>query len=127
MVLDVASGATRPLTARKGFEGYAVFSPDGARVAYWYPRDGDLNNVNEIFVTAAAGGAGASVTRALDRNLLRAIWMPDGKALLVGGHDGTRTAVRKSTRLNSSHLVISYAVFCLKKKKKNIQETQAQN
>src|ERR1039457_7498122 len=27
---------------------------------------------------------------------------------------------RKSTRLNSSHLVISYAVFCLKKKKHNI-------
>src|SRR5256885_12137884 len=26
---------------------------------------------------------------------------------------------RKSTRLNSSHLVISYAVFCLKKKKQN--------
>src|SRR5688500_19660951 len=28
---------------------------------------------------------------------------------------------RKSTRLNSSHLVISYAVFCLKKKKKTDQ------
>src|SRR2546426_3178977 len=28
------------------------------------------------------------------------------------------SADRKSTRLNSSHLVISYAVFCLKKKKK---------
>src|SRR5256885_2752718 len=28
---------------------------------------------------------------------------------------------RKSTRLNSSHLVISYAVFCLKKKKTNTQ------
>src|SRR5256885_9435202 len=28
---------------------------------------------------------------------------------------------RKSTRLNSSHLVISYAVFCLKKKKKKIR------
>src|SRR2546426_8908285 len=28
-------------------------------------------------------------------------------------------ADRKSTRLNSSHLVISYAVFCLKKKKKS--------
>src|SRR5438034_1414052 len=27
---------------------------------------------------------------------------------------------RKSTRLNSSHTVISYAVFCLKKKKKKI-------
>src|ERR1039457_2304199 len=29
-----------------------------------------------------------------------------------------RNQDRKSTRLNSSHLVISYAVFCLKKKKK---------
>src|SRR5256885_12988666 len=32
------------------------------------------------------------------------------------GHD----ADRKSTRLNSSHLVISYAVFCLKKKKQPV-------
>src|SRR5256885_2646408 len=30
---------------------------------------------------------------------------------------GRRREDRKSTRLNSSHLVISYAVFCLKKKK----------
>src|SRR3989454_9224606 len=30
----------------------------------------------------------------------------------------TKPQDRKSTRLNSSHLVISYAVFCLKKKKK---------
>src|SRR5256885_4400285 len=29
---------------------------------------------------------------------------------------------RKSTRLNSSHLVISYAVFCLKKKKKHFNK-----
>src|SRR2546426_3729788 len=43
-----------------------------------------------------------------------------------GGDDGgcgaaprtTTGTDRKSTRLNSSHLVISYAVFCLKKKKK---------
>src|SRR5256885_3563343 len=34
-----------------------------------------------------------------------------GRVLPRGGID------RKSTRLNSSHLVISYAVFCLKKKK----------
>src|SRR5256885_8860987 len=33
------------------------------------------------------------------------------------GGEGDRRD-RKSTRLNSSHLVISYAVFCLKKKKK---------
>src|SRR2546426_4989434 len=31
---------------------------------------------------------------------------------------------RKSTRLNSSHLVISYAVFCLKKKKKHLALSQ---
>src|SRR5260221_14588359 len=31
---------------------------------------------------------------------------------------------RKSTRLNSSHTVISYAVFCLKKKNKTSQRTQ---
>src|SRR6202012_6294202 len=32
---------------------------------------------------------------------------------------------RKSTRLNSSHTVISYAVFCLKKKKKKINHGRA--
>src|SRR5258708_35208011 len=31
---------------------------------------------------------------------------------------GKKVADRKSTRLNSSHQIISYAVFCLKKKKK---------
>src|SRR3989454_3500795 len=36
----------------------------------------------------------------------------EGANVTAGGLD------RKSTRLNSSHLVISYAVFCLKKKKK---------
>src|SRR2546426_4946265 len=33
------------------------------------------------------------------------------------------TVDRKSTRLNSSHLVISYAVFCLKKKKKQTNQS----
>src|SRR5688500_19192495 len=34
---------------------------------------------------------------------------------------------RKSTRLNSSHLVISYAVFCLKKKTNNRRKPYLQN
>src|SRR5438034_6668186 len=34
---------------------------------------------------------------------------------------------RKSTRLNSSHTVISYAVFCLKKKTKQTQEDRRHN
>src|SRR2546426_7505743 len=40
--------------------------------------------------------------------------------LKSGGIDTFNVSIpdRKSTRLNSSHLVISYAVFCLKKKKK---------
>src|SRR5690606_41274035 len=40
----------------------------------------------------------------------------------LGRNTGTLAAVdldRKSTRLNSSHVKISYAVFCLKKKKQN--------
>src|SRR3989454_3345694 len=37
--------------------------------------------------------------------------------LILERLDDGRNADRKSTRLNSSHLVISYAVFCLKKKK----------
>src|SRR2546429_5984215 len=41
----------------------------------------------------------------------------------AGGHAGgsrsNRLVDRKSTRLNSSHGYISYAVFCLKKKKNN--------
>src|SRR5438132_5934102 len=36
----------------------------------------------------------------------------------AGGRD------RKSTRLNSSHTVISYAVFCLKKKKQKLNHTK---
>src|SRR5205814_9862513 len=39
-------------------------------------------------------------------------------ALAAQNRAGGRNEDRKSTRLNSSHLGISYAVFCLKKKKK---------
>src|SRR5437588_4889972 len=38
------------------------------------------------------------------------------------GVSATAVLDRKSTRLNSSHTVISYAVFCLKKKKKHERE-----
>src|SRR5437660_8044065 len=39
-------------------------------------------------------------------------------ARIPGTQDHLKQSDRKSTRLNSSHVAISYAVFCLKKKKK---------
>src|SRR5262245_64510887 len=45
------------------------------------------------------------------------------RLLAAAGHRDQRVVRdRKSTRLNSSHLGISYAVFCLKKKKKKDKE-----
>src|SRR2546426_5019537 len=70
--------------------------------------------------------------------LFRSVQTGDGYAAHIAGAIGVSTDAqaswwgsegigtephaldRKSTRLNSSHLVISYAVFCLKKKKKRI-------
>src|SRR5207248_11703570 len=52
---------------------------------------------------------------------------PEGRndGAVGGGHGQRHRLDRKSTRLNSSHRTISYAVFCLKKKKqKNTQTSQ---
>src|SRR5256885_9127947 len=58
----------------------------------------------------------------------RGYWESIKEALRGAHHDYTAGPIgraiflladRKSTRLNSSHLVISYAVFCLKKKKRS--------
>src|SRR5438034_11535847 len=44
--------------------------------------------------------------------------LEEGDRLPAKAEGGAWAEDRKSTRLNSSHTVISYAVFCLKKKKK---------
>src|SRR5437588_1721300 len=46
-------------------------------------------------------------------------FLPDLKKFLMRFWQRIGKQDRKSTRLNSSHTVISYAVFCLKKKKKH--------
>src|SRR5438552_9699322 len=54
--------------------------------------------------------------RSFDHRRIRGIFLSH----MHGDHHGGLTQVvkdRKSTRLNSSHQIISYAVFCLKKKK----------
>src|SRR5256885_8281024 len=61
------------------------------------------------------GVLNVSVTTAVpwrDRGDFVLEFSPDGHVPVAGEKQD-----RKSTRLNSSHLVISYAVFCLKKKK----------
>src|SRR3712207_9002441 len=73
-------------------------SPDGQRLAYIAPLDGVLNVWVGPVRSDAGGGAFEPVTRDTDR--------------------GIRMYLdRKSTRLNSSHANISYAVFCLKKRR----------
>src|SRR5690554_1958297 len=77
------------------------------------PRDlaaGEHLAVVEFFVAPAgddSGVAGAGVLERLDV-AIGAKFIGDIAALVLGD--------RKSTRLNSSHVRISYAVFCLKKK-----------
>jgi dipeptidyl aminopeptidase/acylaminoacyl peptidase len=88
-VINAESGEMRPLTGRAKQESQPIISPDGQKVAYWYPREGAGRNVNEIHVTSLEGGEGASVTRALDRNVMRAIWLPDSASLLVSANHGT--------------------------------------
>src|SRR5258707_10842183 len=78
--------------------------------------------------------SGSRVQRAVDP-LQRRLGVPSGEPRR-GCHAGVahrehlRIAAaqdRKSTRLNSSHANISYAVFCLKKKKSNKQTTTHTN
>ena len=91
--LEVETGRIAPLTAEEAYSHDAGFSPDGLRVAFWRPRDGDFNNENEILVVPGGGGPASDVTRTLDRDIVHTSWMPDGRSLLVGGHDRATVAL----------------------------------
>src|SRR5256885_2765567 len=73
----------------------------------------------EAFQGPQGFGIHGETIRAIARELKEVHALGVETAIMVGGGNIFRD--RKSTRLNSSHLVISYAVFCLKKK--NIIET----
>src|SRR5690606_41639401 len=74
---------------------------------------------SEIVDVIASGGM-ATVWRARDTRLDRpvALKRPHPAPSDDDSHRRFEREDRKSTRLNSSHVKISYAVFCLKKKKK---------
>src|SRR5262245_62568373 len=61
--------------------------------------------------------------RVPQRRQLRALPGDDAPDRVDPGHGDRDVLDRKSTRLNSSHLGISYAVFCLKKKKLKTNNT----
>src|SRR2546430_13117623 len=67
-----------------------------------------------------------SASRALDDRDRAGVPHREPIARASGGEQGpTGRADRKSTRLNSSHSQISYAVFCLKKKKSHTPQEKA--
>src|SRR3989454_5220766 len=91
--------AVRPMRSRKG-DRWAIFTLQ------------DMTGVLEILAFPEAFARVEAMLKGATPLLI--------KGRVNVEEAGTRIAMidRKSTRLNSSHLVISYAVFCLKKKKK---------
>lgn len=92
-LVDVATGDIKPLTKASRLETFPSFSPDGSQIAYWFSRDGDINSENDTYVVPASGGAGRSLTRALDRSVSRVEWMPDGQSMLIAANDVQRTSL----------------------------------
>lgn len=115
-LLDIATGSTRGLTSANLQESDPILSPDGARVAYAFPRDGKLRNETALYIAPVAGGPGTDAAYALDKEITGAAWMPDGRSLLLASIDGTRGALwmqtigGQATRLDLGTLSASPAI-----------------
>src|SRR5438552_9863648 len=68
-------------------------------------------------IAETCGDIAAAVEKSLGEGFLPLVLGGD-HSIAAGVAAGAASQDRKSTRLNSSHQIISYAVFCLKKKKK---------
>src|SRR5690625_5845302 len=84
------------------------------------PGMNNLMGFVRAFLRLAVGLIDEVILAYIIRNDSDNPWRAGRSALILYGQNGTNMMKkdRKSTRLNSSHVAISYAVFCLKKKKK---------
>src|SRR2546427_8859657 len=76
-----------------------------------------LHDALPIWATAWGERGALQAMRSRAARLVWGVWVDEEAVPVADELD------RKSTRLNSSHSQISYAVFCLKKKKKNTSAT----
>jgi dipeptidyl aminopeptidase/acylaminoacyl peptidase len=91
-VVAVGDGTIKPVLERGSVP---IYSPDGRTLAFTGggAAGGGAPAGNEVSVRPVAGGPVKTLTQAIDRNIARALWMPDGNALLVGANDTTRVSM----------------------------------
>ncbi|MBV8081481.1 MAG: S9 family peptidase [Candidatus Eremiobacteraeota bacterium] len=89
-VLDVDSGAIRQLTSHQRLEAGALYSPDGARVAYAYARADDPLAQTLMMIAPSGGGDGVASTLSLDIDALGARWIGP-RQLVVNAFRQTRS------------------------------------
>src|SRR5687768_1661635 len=97
------------ITPAEAGKRWPLIRTDDLVGALWLPRDGRTNPIDTTL--ALAKGARLMGAKIFENTAVTAIRTRDGAVTGVGTDRD-----RKSTRLNSSHGYISYAVFCLKKK-----------
>src|SRR5690625_6994117 len=97
-----------PLSATPGLQEQMT-EPDGLTV----DTSAVLNQVLDHQV---------ALNQTLDHHLVAHTSNPDLTEVTTEAEGEAETRDRKSTRLNSSHVAISYAVFCLKKKKLKLEK-----
>ena len=79
--VTIADGAVKSI----GLGGtHPVYSAKGDQIAYLS---------NGAAVAPAAGGQAKNLTQPIDRGIARALWMPDGKSLIIGGNDTERVSL----------------------------------
>ena len=93
-VVDVATGAVRPLTKHTAFETSPAVSRDGRSVSYLFPRDGDPASSIDAHTVSISGSNDERAAASLDRSILWNQWLP-GNALLLAANDATRMSLWK--------------------------------